>query len=114
MAPLAGDKPTTSLPMDVEGACNESQALTPAACSGSDHVSILKDEENCSEKLKYTKDIHYKTENGQGEVFFTPKPPAKQMTFALEIRRLKGPSDKPRNLTTRANIRNIIARHSTD
>lgn len=107
--PLAGDKPTTSLPMDVERACNESQTRTPAACSGSDHVSILEDKENrepalkkfCStqctitarwgsEKLKYTKDIDEETENGQLEVSFTPKPLANQMTFAFEIRRSKG------------------------
>ncbi|KAM7209590.1 hypothetical protein V8F06_014860, partial [Rhypophila decipiens] len=77
------------------------------------HVSILKDEENCepalkkfrgtrctiaahwgSEKLKYTKDIDDETENGQGEVSFMPKPPAKRITFAFEIRRLKGSQRK--------------------
>ncbi|KAM7215776.1 hypothetical protein V8F06_008886 [Rhypophila decipiens] len=108
-SPLARDRPTTSLPMDAEGACNESQAHTPAACPGSDHVSILEDKENRepalkefrgtrftitvhwgSEKLKYTKNIDNETENDQVEVSFTPKPPAKRITFALEFSRLKG------------------------
>lgn len=77
--------------------------------TGSDHVSIFEDEENCepalkefrgtrctitvhwgSEKLKYTKDIDDETENGQVEISFTPKPPVERMTFAFEIRRFKG------------------------